>query len=377
MIRQTRPHKRRKPPVGSRVEAALRESEQRLRAIVETAVDAIVTIDQRGIIDSANAATQRMFGYRRAELIGRNVRMIMPQPYHSEHDGYIRQYLRTGAARIIGIGREVVGLRKNGTTFPVNLSVSEVRLGDRRLFTGILHDLSARRELENQVVEASVSEQRRIGQDLHDGLCQELVGVGIAAELLANQLKAKSLREADAARQLGDAARSAAAQARDMARGLNPVNVHSGGLSDALQEFAARVSNSFGVNCGFRSQGRWQLQDDAKATHIFRIAQEATSNAIRHGKATRINIDLKCADSRISLTINDNGSGLPPRLAMASASASIPTRNRPDPGRPGIGLQTMLFRARLIGGSLQIKPGRAGRGTIVACTMRRTSPPKR
>ena len=126
------------------------ESEVRLRAILHTAVDAIVTIEASGAIESVNPAAERMFGYGRGELTGRNVSMLMPAPWREEHDRYIARYLRTGEARIIGIGREIEAQRKDGGVFPVDLAVSEVRLPGRRLFTGIIRELTERREMEER-----------------------------------------------------------------------------------------------------------------------------------------------------------------------------------------------------------------------------------
>ena len=126
------------------------ENEERLRAILHTAVDAIVTIEASGEIESVNPAAERMFGYTRGELLGRNVSMLMPPPWREEHDRYVARYLRTGEARIIGIGREIEAQRKDGSTFPIDLAVSEVRLPGRRLFTGIIRDLTERREMEER-----------------------------------------------------------------------------------------------------------------------------------------------------------------------------------------------------------------------------------
>jgi len=128
---------------------AILESHEIARAILETAVDAIITIDDRGHIESLNPAAERLFGYRADELIGHNINHLMPQPYRSEHDGYLHNYLTTGEKKIIGIGREVSGLRKNGTIFPIELAVSEVRLKDRVLFTGIVRDITERKAAEN------------------------------------------------------------------------------------------------------------------------------------------------------------------------------------------------------------------------------------
>jgi PAS domain S-box-containing protein len=134
-----------------RAEEALRNSEARVRAILDTAVDAIVTIDARGIVKSLNPAALRMFGYGAHEVVGENVTMLMPEPYRSQHDRYLSNYLQSGQKRVIGIGREVLGQRKDGSVFPMELSVSEVVLGERRTFTGIVRDVSVRRRTEDRL----------------------------------------------------------------------------------------------------------------------------------------------------------------------------------------------------------------------------------
>lgn len=132
-----------------RAEEALRQSEARLRALIDSAVDGIITIDERGRVESMNPAAVKLFGYEPAEVIGNNVSMLMPKPYRAEHDGYLSNYLKTGTKKIIGIGREVVGRRKDGSTFPMELSVSESKTdGKHRLFTGIVRDISARKQAE-------------------------------------------------------------------------------------------------------------------------------------------------------------------------------------------------------------------------------------
>src|SRR5918997_881508 len=127
-------------------EQALRDSEARLRAIVDTAVDGIITIDEYGTVEWLTPAALRTFGYAVDEVVGRNVKLLMPEPYHSEHDRYLNNYQRTGERKIIGTGREVLGLRKDGSTFPVDLAVSEVQLGERRIFTGIVRDVTERKQ---------------------------------------------------------------------------------------------------------------------------------------------------------------------------------------------------------------------------------------
>ncbi|MCS7033209.1 MAG: PAS domain S-box protein [Phycisphaerae bacterium] len=337
-----------------RTAQALRESDARMRAIVTTAVDAIITIDERGIIDSANPAAERLFGYDRNELAGRNVSVLMPEPYRSEHDDYIARYLRTGKARIIGIGREVIAQRKDGTTFPINLAVSEFRVDDRRMFTGIIHDLTDRRRLERRIIETAEAEQRRIGQDLHDGLCQHLTGIAFALQVLSRQLAARSAPEASAAARVQEMVDSAITQARQLARSLQPVEVVGGGLLVALKDLAAQVTELFNVSCVCRAGRRVEVVDPAVAGHLYRIAQEAVSNAVKHGRARSIVIDLQVAPDQVALAIHDDGIGL----------------SRAAHDGKGLGLRTMAYRAHLIGGHLNIRPGDRG-GTSVTCVVRK------
>ena len=164
----------------ARSDQALRESEGRLRAVIETAVDGIITVDERGLIDSMNPAAISIFGYEPEEVIGRNVSMLMPEPHKAEHDSHIDNYLKTGAKKIIGIGQVVVGQRKDGSSFPMSLAVSETRLdGGCRLFTGILRDITERKQAEDQLRQALDA-----GQRLRDQLQQQNVYLQNEVKLL-------------------------------------------------------------------------------------------------------------------------------------------------------------------------------------------------
>jgi len=331
-------------------QTALRDSEERLRAILETAVEGIITIDERGVIESVNRAAERIFGYPATELIGKNVSVLMPSPYREGHDGYLAHYVRTGEARIIGIGREVIGQRKDGAIFPMDLAVSEVRLADRRLFTGFVRDITERKQLEQEVLDTSNREQQRIGQDLHDGLCQQLAGIELMCQVLEQKLAVKSKSEAERAGEIARHVREAITHTRSLARGLSPVEFEANGFMSALQELAAHVQKLFQVECRFECPEPVLIQSNTAATHLYRIAQESINNAIKHGKARRIVIALRFSDGGVVLAVTDDGSGFPAKLKTPA----------------GMGLRIMKYRAGMLGASLEFRRAN-GRGTVVSC----------
>jgi two-component system CheB/CheR fusion protein len=332
-------------------QTAVKDREERLRAILETAVEGIITIDDRGIIESVNAAAERIFGYSAKEIIGKNVSVLMPSPHREAHDGYINNYLHTGRAKIIGIGREVAGRRKDGTIFPMDLSVSEVKLAARRVFTGFIRDITERKQLEKEILEISDREQRRIGQDSHDGLCQHLAGIELMSQVLAKKVSPKSKIHAQQIMDIASHVRDAISHTRSLARGLSPVTIESEGLMSALLELATNTEKIFHVQCRCDFDEPVTIHDHSVATHLFRIAQEAVSNAIKHGRARRIVIALRNSAGRITLSINDNGTGL---------------RKPPANRKKGMGLRIMQSRASMIGGTMAIEPNPKG-GVSVTC----------
>ena len=343
-----------------KAETGLRDSEERARAVLDTAVNAIITMDESRLIRSANPAVESIFGYRADELVGKNVKMLMPSPYHDAHDGYVGNYLSTGERKIIGLGREVVGLHRDGTIFPIDLSVGEARLSDgSRLFTGIIRDLSQRKRLEEKILEISEEEQRRIGRDIHDDLCQQLAGIGCLAQVLQQRLADSGHEVSEDMAEIVHMVSDANARAREMSRGLVPVIRESDGLSSALAELASRTSRMFGVSCIFSSPKPVFLSDNKLATQVFRVAQEAVSNACRHSGATRIEIDLERGVGQLVLRVTDNGSGLPDGAA--------------DGNGGGLGLLTMEHRAKMLGGQLEVRSADGG-GTVVQCTVPRRDP---
>lgn len=171
------------------LEEQLRASEARWRAVIESAVDGVIVIDAHGRIEAFNPAAEQLFGYAEPDVIGRNVNMLMPSPYHEEHDVYLARYLATGRARIIGSGREVSGLRKDGSTFPLHLSVGEILIDGQRRFTGIVHDLSSRVRMEERLrEEGALARLGEMAAVIAHEVKNPLAGIRGAIEIIGKRL---------------------------------------------------------------------------------------------------------------------------------------------------------------------------------------------
>ena len=334
-----------------RAERQSLETEERLRTIVDTAADAIVTIDELGIIDSINASAARMFGYTAHELIGKNVKVLMPAPPRDHHDGYLADYRHTGEKHIIGIGREVEGRRSDGTSLPIDLAVSEYEDRGRRMFTGVLRDLSARKTLEREVIQVATMEQQRIGQELHDTSAQELTALGLLADILISTLKEKAPVEAGIAAKMAEALRRVIGQLRAFARGLIGVEVDSEGLMEALAELASRTTQLHDVPCAFHCREPVHLANNQAATQLYSIARESITNALKHANPKSLKIGLETVGRSAVLSVENDGDGF--REPMSNAD--------------GLGLKIMRYRAGLIDAQLSVGPRESG-GTIVTCT---------
>jgi len=332
--------------------AALRKSQEQLAAVLHTAADAIITINAMGIIQSVNVATERMFGYDAAEMIGRNIKMLMPSPYREEHDRYLENYRKTGLKKIIGIGREVEVRHKDGSTLAVDLAVSAV--DHLELFTGIIRDISHRKQLEREIVEIASLEQRRIGQDLHDSVGQELTALNILAADLAETLETDPSTVAKLVAQIAQGLQRSQKELRSVMRGLLPVAVDTEGLMASLLDLAERIQKDGKANCVFDCPEPVSVADNLAATHLYLIAQEAVHNAIKHAQPKNIRISLESNDL-LALSVQDDGSGMP---------------TKPTDSHGGLGLRIMQNRATIIGATLTIEPAKPN-GTRVTCVLLR------
>jgi signal transduction histidine kinase len=215
-------------------------------------------------------------------------------------------------------------------------------------------EVNERLKLERRILDARESEQARIGQDLHDGLCQQLVATAFSAGLLQRTLEEKAAPEADDAASITRSIQDSIGQARDIAKGLHPVPLEEEGLETALSDLVRSTARHTGLRCTMEVEGKPVFIDKAAAIHLYRIAQEALNNAVKHSGCSAVSMALSAAEDRFSLTIEDNGRG----IAVAARGG-------------GMGLPIMDYRARAIGAELHIGPGNDG-GTRVRCV---SSPP--
>jgi PAS domain S-box-containing protein len=515
----------------------------RYRAVVDNATEGIITISDRGTIESVNPAVAKLFGYAEDELLGESVSLLMTDDDRRQFVPHLAEFLRSGRARIIGVGREVVARRKEGSSFPISLSIGHFELGGRHHYTGIVHDISERLRaetalrrvnetleqqvrdrteyirllqdvavfanesesveqafqnvlervlrfrhwevahvvlrsrtepeafvdagvwtveragryrrlvaagsktvfrsgrgligraiasakpewitnlegdgssllaphaaacdlnavvacpvlignevvavveffaaasvppdetfldvmkhvgtqigrvierdrLQRQLVDAVWNQHRRFGQELHDTLGQALTGIGMLADSCAKKLAARSEPEAAKLVELVSMIQQAKTESRQLSKGLYPVDVDAQGLLAALEELALTTRQRSGILCAFKGDREIQLRDNEVTTHLFRIAQEAVHNSVKHGHPKRISIALTKPRGRITLAIRDDGSGMP-----------VESKDRSG----GLGMRIMQYRANAIGAQLSIETTAAG-GTLVRCTLKR------
>jgi signal transduction histidine kinase len=213
-------------------------------------------------------------------------------------------------------------------------------------------EVAERKRLEKEVLEISEEEQRRIGRELHDGLQQELVGMTFQCQLLSKRLTAKSLPEAGDATRIHRLLGDAIDHTRAITRMLYPIDLDSENLTSALEQLAARVKSLFHISCQFKCKKPITVQNTEMAINLYRIVQEAITNAIKHGKADNISISLDANNDRITLAVEDNGVGLAADYAKGK----------------GMGMRIMKYRSSVIGASLNIRAGTKGPGTLVTCS---------
>jgi PAS domain S-box-containing protein len=328
-----------------RAEEALRESELRLRAIISGAPVLLFAVDQDGILLFEDGQGLKALGVEPGAGLGRPV---------MEFYAHVPAIIENARRALRGEAFESI-IEVGPATLDCWYSPRRDRDGKPAGYIGVATNVTERHRLERQILEISDREQARIGQDIHDGLCQHLVSLAFDANALQRELSAQGRPEVKTARRIADLLDQAITEARQLSRGLFPVRLGNVGLASALHELANSTSDRFKIKCRFDSQGPVAVKNIAIATHLYRVAQEAVANAVKHSRAGKVSIRLKAGASQIELRVEDDGAGLSPAKRKKAA---------------GLGLHIMDYRARAIGGTLHIGPRRRG-GTIISCCVPR------
>jgi PAS domain S-box-containing protein len=337
------------------------ESEERFRVLMEGVADyAICMLDTSGRIISWNPGSERIHGYRQSEIDGVSFSILYAEAdrRHAKPAEHLDR--ATADDRHEDEGWRI---RKDGSAFWANVIVTSLRdpAGVLRGFAHITRDITELKRLEREVLEISENEQQRIGQDLHDGLGQELTGLAFLTQNLGRKLKIAALPEAaEEAQRISRLVNHAIEQTRELARGLSPVDLGADGLLVALRSLAEQVQKMCAIPIELNLKTGVCLDDHNAAVHLYRISQEAITNAARHSGASRIRLGLQTVDRDIIVTVEDDGVGIPADLT----------------GKKGLGLRLMLYRARMVGAALSIQARRmSGQtvGTEVRCVYRKPS----
>ncbi|GAA5128549.1 PAS domain S-box protein [Luteolibacter yonseiensis] len=337
-------------------EAALQNQKEILTSILDSMRDGVVVADREGRIIVFNPAAGRLFGeispgISAEDWVDGIEKGLLDPAAGSPHD---RQLLRKSiSGQHSGYG-EIPLSRTNNAGNGIRLGLTALPLlgknADRTGTVLVLNDLTSRRNLENQISQASEREQRRIGHDLHDGVCQHLAGVAFAVGTFKTELERMNLpRQAGKASEIGELIREGIQQTKDLARGLYPMGIEEG-LDVALGLLASTTTERMDVQCHYQQTGDRFTLGTAAAGHLYRIAQEAVSNAVRHAKTDNIHILLAREADQLIVEVSDDGIGL---------DSSCKTE-------PGIGLQIMRYRANLAGAKLEII-SQDDKGTRISC----------
>ncbi len=324
-------------------ERALADRQDRLSAIFNTVVDGIITIDQDGIIETFNPAAARIFGYQPIEVIGCNVKILMPDPYHREHDDYLSRYNKGGEARVIGIGREVVGRRKDGTTFPMELSVGQMGISDRRMFTGIVRDISDRKQAEKMKTEfiSTISHELRTPLTAIRGSLS-LVNTGVVGDIPddARNLTVIAEQSTDRlVRLINDILDVEKISAGQLQLDLQPIAITEQ-VARAVEDNQA-YGEQFGVGLGLESGGT-EAMVLADADRIVQIFTNLISNAVKFSPRDQT-VSLSVTEPRrgwVRVSVADRGPGIPSefRSRIFGKFAQADSSDSKAKGGTGLGL---------------------------------------
>jgi PAS domain S-box-containing protein len=326
---------------------------ERYTDLYEFAPVGYFTLDHDGTIRQVNLTGSGLLGVDRSRLVNRRFGLFVVENSRAAFRAFAEKVSASQSQETC----ETMLLREGKPPFYARIEAKSFDHGQE--CRAVVVDITERKRLEEEILAISEREQRRIGRDLHDDVCQRLAGIQLLGDVLQRDLSSKAKPEAEQAGLIAARIRDAIVNTRNIAHGLSPVALESNGLMAALQELAENSGKLFQIGCECRFEGSVEVDDNTVATHLYRIAQEAVTNAVKHGGAKEIVIDLAESEDNFILTITDDGLGLPENFARSQGS----------------GLQIMNYRAATIGGSLKFRRA-AGRGVCVSCSFCKQHRPK-
>jgi PAS domain S-box-containing protein len=331
-----------------RAEEDLRKNESRTRALLRAMPDLMFRMSRAGMFVDYYAPPTTSLYRPPSVFLGAHASKVLGETLGAIFQRSIEQALSTGVVQTLDYRLPRDGCSGDFEARFAPSSDDEVLV--------VVRDVTEQKRLQKEILEISNREQERLGHDLHDGIAQQLMGIALLCKVLQKQLERESLPEAGKASEIEKLVEDALTQTRSLARGLSPVEIDAGGLPVALEDLARRIERIHGVRCIFRCERRVTTGSRAEALHLYRIAQEAVSNALRHANPTRIVIDLSSVNGRRRLTVSDDGIGITPN----------PEAMRKEGGVGGMGLHIMRYRARMIDAIFEIRPA-PEKGTLVSC----------
>lgn len=332
---------------------------ERFRLVVSAAPNGIILVDEKGVIVLINANAEKMFAYGAGELKGQPMSILLPPRFAGHHHKHQTSFFAKPETRAMGEGRELYAARKDGSEFPVEIGLQPVTMeGDKKMVLAVVVDISQRRRLqeerqqmEQRVLEINENEQRRLGREIHDDLCQQLAAIGCLARVVEMDLRKMDLPAAEALAEIVDLVSQANARAREISRGSAAAVLDVDGLPGALRDLANLTNKTTGKVCLLNCEEGETTGSQSADLQLYRIAQEAVNNALRHGEANEISLSLVRKGGQIELRVVDDGCG-------------IELESLED--MSGMGLRTMSYRAQASGGSFKVCR-REPSGTEVCC----------
>jgi len=327
------------------VEESLKQSDTFYQTFFENTGTATIIIEEDTTVSMLNVEFEVVTGYTKNEIVGQSwTKYVAKDDLERLKEYHIRRRIKPDSAPR---NYEFKIITKNGELKDIFMTIAVIP--GTKLSIASMLDITERKQLEKEILRISERERQKIGQELHDDLGQHLIGIEVMTKVLKKTLDDHSLEQATYAGEINALVKEAIKKTRRLARGLCPVHLVSNGLKFALEELAKSVTEIFGISCTFTCPNPAPIRDNSKATHLYYIAKESVHNAIEHGKATRITIDLNNNNGSVSMNIQDNGIGI-----------------EHDKNYTGLGLRTMNYRAKMIGAALMIEASESG-GTIVSC----------